>query len=46
MKEGSVSPLTLNRLSLYLRCLQELQAQGLERVSSTELADHYQLSAS
>src|SRR5690606_16951397 len=40
------SPLTLNRLSLYLRCLQELRARGVERVSSTELADHYQLSAS
>ena len=46
MSLANVSPLTLNRLSLYLRCLQELRAQGLERVSSTELADHYQLSAS
>ena len=43
---SGVSPLTLNRLSLYLRCLQELRAHGMERVSSTELADHYQLSAS
>jgi redox-sensing transcriptional repressor len=43
---SKVSPLTLNRLSLYLRCLQELQDNGLDRVSSTELADHYQLSAS
>jgi redox-sensing transcriptional repressor len=41
-----VSPLTLNRLSLYLRCLQDLHAQGVERVSSKELADRYQLSAS
>jgi redox-sensing transcriptional repressor len=41
-----VSPLTLNRLSLYLRCLQELAALGVERISSTELADRYQLSAS
>jgi len=41
-----VSPLTLNRLSLYLRCLQELEKAGVERVSSTELADRYQLSAS
>jgi redox-sensing transcriptional repressor len=43
---SKTSPLTLNRLSLYLRCLQELQVNGLLRVSSTELADHYQLSAS
>ena len=43
---SAVSPLTLNRLSLYLRCLQELEAHGIERVSSTELADRYQLSAS
>jgi redox-sensing transcriptional repressor len=42
----AVSPLTLNRLSLYLRCLQELQRAGVERVSSTELAERYQLSAS
>jgi redox-sensing transcriptional repressor len=40
------SPLTLNRLSLYLRCLQELRAGGLGRISSTELAERYQLSAS
>jgi redox-sensing transcriptional repressor len=43
---SKVSPLTLNRLSLYLRCLQELHADGVGRLSSTELADHYQLSAS
>jgi redox-sensing transcriptional repressor len=43
---GTVSPLTLNRLSLYLRCLQDLLARGSDRVSSTELADLYQLSAS
>src|SRR5262249_42175837 len=41
-----VSPLTLNRLSLYLRCLQELATAGVERVSSTELAERYGLSAS
>jgi redox-sensing transcriptional repressor len=41
-----VSPLTLNRLSIYLRCLQELEGAGVERVSSTELAERYQLSAS
>ena len=43
---SAVSPPTLNRPSLYLRCLQELEVNGIERVSSTELADRYQLSAS
>ncbi|HXT20719.1 MAG TPA: redox-sensing transcriptional repressor Rex, partial [Thermoanaerobaculia bacterium] len=43
---ADVSPLTLNRLSLYLRCLQDLHGQGVERVSSKELAERYQLSAS
>ena len=43
---SDVSPLTLNRLSLYLRCLQDLASQGVERVSSKELAERYQLSAS
>jgi len=43
---ADTSPLTLNRLSLYLRCLQDLASQGVERVSSKELAERYQLSAS
>jgi redox-sensing transcriptional repressor len=43
--EGAVSPLTLNRLSLYLRCLRRLQAAGVRRVSSQELARRYLLSA-
>jgi redox-sensing transcriptional repressor len=43
---ADTSPLTLNRLSLYLRCLQHLHAEGVERVSSKELAERYQLSAS
>jgi redox-sensing transcriptional repressor len=43
---SGVSPLTLNRLSLYLRCLQELAGEGVPRVSSTELAERYGLSAS
>lgn len=43
---AEVSPLTLNRLSLYLRCLQDLHAHGVERISSKELAERYQLSAS
>lgn len=39
------SPLTLNRLSVYLRCLRHLQELGIERVSSQELARRYRLSA-
>ena len=40
-----VSPLTLNRLSVYLRCLRHLQVAGVGRISSRELADRYLLSA-
>ena len=41
----STSPLTLNRLSVYLRCLRHLQRQGVKRISSQELAERYLLSA-
>lgn len=41
-----VSPLTLNRLSVYLRCLRHLKERGVERISSQELADRYLLSSS
>jgi redox-sensing transcriptional repressor len=40
-----VSPLTLNRLSVYLRCLHHLQELGTRRISSQELARRYHLSA-
>ena len=40
-----VSPLTLNRLSFYLRCLRHLQELGVKRVSSQEMAQRYHLSA-
>ncbi len=40
-----VSTLTLNRLSVYLRCLRHLQQLGEERISSQELARRFQLSA-
>jgi redox-sensing transcriptional repressor len=40
-----VSPLTLNRLSVYLRCLKHLQELGTTRISSQELARRYHLSA-
>lgn len=42
---ASVSPLTLNRLSFYLRCLRRLQEEGEERVSSQSLARRFHLSA-
>jgi redox-sensing transcriptional repressor len=42
---GDVSPLTLNRLSIYLRCLRSLRDSDIDRVSSQELADRFQLSA-
>jgi redox-sensing transcriptional repressor len=41
-----VSPLTLNRLSFYLRCLRHLQELGVKRISSQEMAQQYHLSAS
>ncbi|HEX2253479.1 MAG TPA: redox-sensing transcriptional repressor Rex [Thermoanaerobaculia bacterium] len=41
-----ISPLTLNRLSVYLRCLRNLQECGVQRVSSQTLAERYMLSAS
>lgn len=44
-ERDEVSPLTLNRLSFYLRCLRHLQEQGIARISSQELARRYHLSA-
>lgn len=40
-----ISPLTLNRLSFYLRCLRQLQELGYQMISSQELARRYHLSA-
>lgn len=40
----SVSPLTVNRLSVYLRSLRTLEARGVERVSSQQLAGEFHLS--
>ena len=45
IESEEVSPLTLNRLSFYLRCLRHLQEQGVNRVSSQEMARRYHLSA-
>ena len=44
-EQEEVSPLTLNRLSFYLRCLRHLQELGIKRVSSQEMARRYHLSA-
>lgn len=41
-----VSPLILNRLSVYLRCLRHLQEAGVKHISSKTLAERYHLSAS
>jgi redox-sensing transcriptional repressor len=40
-----VSELTTNRLSVYLRCLNELDASGVLAISSQALAEQYQLNA-
>ena len=40
-----VSELTTNRLSIYLRCLTELEAAGVETVSSQGLAEGFKLNA-
>lgn len=45
MTEPEVSTATLNRLSIYLRCLRELCDEEVKTVSSRELARRYDLSA-
>jgi redox-sensing transcriptional repressor len=40
-----VSELTTNRLSVYLRCLNELDAAGLQTISSQALAERFHLNA-
>jgi len=42
---NAVPPVTLNRLSIYLRCLRRLRDQGVRQVSSQQLAHRYRLSA-
>jgi redox-sensing transcriptional repressor len=41
----TIPPVTLNRLSIYLRCLRRLREQGVQSVSSQQLAHRYRLSA-
>lgn len=45
MASGDTSPLTLNRLSVYLRALRALQREGIERIASQQLARRFGLSA-
>ncbi len=43
MKTEKISELTTSRLSLYLRCLDELASEGVERVSSKAMAEQFAL---
>jgi redox-sensing transcriptional repressor len=45
MKTEKVSELTTNRLSVYLRCLDELAAAGVETISSQALAEQFNLNS-
>lgn len=45
MKTEKVSELTTNRLSVYLRCLNELAAAGTETISSQSLAEQFNLNS-
>ncbi len=45
MKTEKISELTTNRLSIYLRCLNELEASGVETVSSQAMADQFNLNS-
>src|SRR5437879_6824335 len=45
MKRAKISELTTNRLSVYLRCLNELATAGIKTVSSKELADQFNLNS-
>ncbi len=41
----SISELTINRLSIYLRCLQQLEKDNVTTISSQELADRFHLNS-
>lgn len=45
MKSDKISELTTNRLSVYLRCLNEMAASGAKTVSSKKLADEFHLNS-
>jgi redox-sensing transcriptional repressor len=45
MKSEKISELTTNRLSVYLRCLNELSAASIKTISSQELAEQFNLNS-
>jgi redox-sensing transcriptional repressor len=45
MKTDKISELTTNRLSVYLRCLNELVASGVETISSQAMAEQFNLNS-
>lgn len=45
MKTDKISELTTNRLSVYLRCLNELAAADIETISSQTLAEQFNLNS-
>lgn len=45
MKTEKISELTTSRLSLYLRCLDELASDGVERISSKSMAEQFALNS-
>lgn len=45
MKVEKISELTTNRLSIYLRCLNELAAEGVKTVSSDAMAKRFHLNS-
>lgn len=45
MKTEKISELTTNRLSVYLRCLNELAVAGVETISSQALAEQFNLNS-
>ena len=45
MKKEKISELATNRLSVYLRCLNELAGAGIKTVSSQELAEQFNLNS-
>jgi redox-sensing transcriptional repressor len=45
MKTDKISELTTSRLSLYLRCLDELAGEGVERISSKAMAEQFALNS-
>lgn len=45
MKSEKISELTIDRLSIYLRCLSLLEKEGIETISSQELAARFNLNS-